>query len=287
MIRIRVPATSANLGPGFDCLGLAINRYADFIVTISEQNECIGFEESEDNLFLKAYQFACEQEQTQIHPLKVEMHSEIPMARGLGSSAALIVAGVATALIEHSKSLDRTRLIQLANLLEGHPDNIVPAIVGGLCASKHVFEKVEVIRYPVHASYHFKLLVPDFTLSTEHSRKVLLQQISREDAVYNLSQIPFLLDALSTGNSERLTWAITDRIHQNVRLSLHPDFKIITDNLASKHLAYYLSGAGPSLMVVTSEEESLLKSCLEGTQAKWSILDVNLDTKGMAWSYET
>lgn len=287
MIRIRVPATSANLGPGFDCLGLAINRYADFIVTISEQNECIGFDESEDNLFLKAYQFACEQEQLQVHPLKVEMHSEIPMARGLGSSAALIVAGVATALIEHTKSLDRTRLIQLANLLEGHPDNIVPAIVGGLCASKHLFEKVEVIRYPVHASYHFKLLVPDFTLSTEHSRKVLPTQISREDAVFNLSQIPFLLDALNTGNMDRLRWAIADRIHQNVRLELHPDFKIITNNLDARHLAYYLSGAGPSLMLVTNEEESSIESCLEGTQAQWSILDVNLDTKGMAWSYET
>jgi homoserine kinase len=287
MIRIRVPATSANLGPGFDCLGLAINRYADFVINLSDQNACFGFETSEDNLFLKAYRYACEQDQFQAHPLNVEMHSEIPMARGLGSSAALIVAGIATALIEHTKSLDRSRLIQLANALEGHPDNIVPAIVGGLCASKDCLGKVEIIRYPIHASYHFKLLVPDFTLSTEHSRKVLPSHFEREDAVFNLSQIPFLLDALNTGNMDRLRWAIADRIHQNVRMHLHPDFKIITSHLDAINLAHYLSGAGPSLMLVTNEEEVSIKHCLEGTQAQWSILDVRLDTKGIVWSHET
>lgn len=286
MIKIKVPATSANIGPGFDCLGLALNKYAYFEVNPNPLNELIGFEDVKDNLFLRAYQFACHQENWEIITLRIEMKSDIPIARGLGSSAALIVGGIACAILLNTKIFDMDKLISLANQLEGHPDNVVPAIFGKLCASKLYDNKVDVIQYEVHHSYQFVLLIPDFTLSTELSRNVLPQEIHRGVASFNLSQIPFLLDGLVNGNDKRLRYALEDRLHQNVRFTLHPDFKIVCDTLDQNNYMYYLSGAGPSIMVILPRHKMFDISFIN-TQSKWSMFPVKIDTKGIEWSYES
>jgi homoserine kinase len=285
MIKIKVPATSANMGPGFDCLGVALNIYATFEIKLSEVYEVDGFESTDDNLFLHAYQFACQKEGWDAVSIRVQMRSDIPMTRGLGSSAALIVGGIACAIILNTKSLNINQLINLSNQLEGHPDNVVPAICGGLCASKLYDEQVEFIQYMIHKTYQFVLLIPEFTLSTEHSRNVLPQMISRYDASFNLSQIPFLLDGLIYGNASRLKRALKDMLHQTKRFTLHSDFKIICDSLDRLNHMYYLSGAGPSIMIILDDERKL-EPCLENTSSNWSILPVEIDTKGIEWTYE-
>ena len=285
MIKIKVPATSANIGPGFDCLGLALDLYANFEVDRNNEYEMVGFE-SVKNIFLDAYQYTCNVKKWDEVPIKCKMISDIPMARGLGSSAALIVGGIACAMIIHTNKLDKEELIYLSNQMEGHPDNVVPAIIGGLCASKLYGKNVEVIQYNIHERYQFSLLIPDFVLSTEYSRNILPKMIDRSIASYNLSQIPFLLDGLINGDARRLKHALVDKLHQDIRFTLNTDFSVICDQLNKLNRMYYLSGAGPSIMIIHDGVDKIILN-FDKTKSKWSLIPVKIDLKGIVWSYES
>lgn len=282
-LKISVPATSANLGSGFDVLGLALALYATLTVDIVDHPVFIDIDPrfaNDDNLVLQAYRFTCQQEGFPIQALSLKIDSDIPIARGLGSSSSLIVAGVVAAFALNHQPIETQKLLSYANAIEGHPDNIAPAIVGG-CISSLVDAsgKVDVIRHPIDPSLHFTLLIPDFELSTATSRAVLPKTISLHDASRAASKVVTLLNGLKTGDLEQIAIGCDDHLHQPYRFPLIADVPLIQKRLADQGIqALYLSGAGPTLAVITKEPLTL---DLKGCKAHWTLLPLELDTTGV------
>ncbi len=255
MITVRVPATTANLGPGFDCLGLALSLYARFSFAETEAgldiSGCPPEFRGEDNLAVRACRIA--QRELGLKPagLRLAIDSGIPPARGLGSSAACAAAGVLAAARLGGVSLSEEDAFQLVSRLEGHPDNAAPAVFGGLQVS--VLEEGKALSLPaaVHPSLRFLALVPDFPLPTKQARAALPAAVSREDAVYNLSRAALLLRALETGDPEALRAALKDRLHQPWRFPLVPGAEALAARVTALGAdGCFLSGAGPTLMCV-------------------------------------
>ena len=265
MVSVRVPATSANLGPGFDCLGLALDLYARFDFELLprglEITGCREEDAGEDNLVylayvhtLKAFGIAC-------GGLRLHIDSYIPLSRGLGSSAACVVGGILGAAALHGLSLSDGEALKLAAEMEGHPDNAAPAIYGGLRVS--LTEDGQAVSLPcaVHPGLRFLALVPDFELRTADARAALPQSVPMKDAVYNLSHTAFLLKALEGGDPEMIRLAMRDRLHQDAR------FKLIPGAAALKELmermgaaACCLSGAGPTMLCLYKGDDFLIKA---------------------------
>ena len=262
MIRIEVPATSANLGSGFDCLGLALTMYnqvwmeeADGVEIISRDGLSIPVDES--NLIYWSAKKLYERCSRRLPGLHIEQQSDIPMARGLGSSSACIVAGLLGANRMLGNPLSEQDLIRLAAKIEGHPDNTTPAISGGLVASAMEGERVYSVSVPISDKIRFAVFVPPFELKTELARKMLPESYSREDAVYNLSRSALMTASLFSGKIENLRVAVQDRLHQPYRSGLieHYDqvFRI-TYELGS--LGTYVSGAGPTIIALVPADEA-------------------------------
>lgn len=293
--RIKVPATTANIGPGFDAIGIALNLHAEFDVNFESlqagnlpdkiEFELKGVEEqykNKENLLIKSYLFASKQIHSKIYPenMTVDIKSDIPISRGLGSSAAFIVAGVAMAYELSKKPYTRQDLLQIATMIEGHPDNVAPAIFGGMVSSIVDHDRAFAEKLVIHDDLNFIALVPDYELSTEESRKVLPKEISFQDAVRNISATAFLIGALQNKDYNLLKIALRDYIHQPYRMKLIRNIDKITE-IAEGSLGYYLSGAGPTIMILDKEKDALyykkknsdtslrlydLKVCFNGTK---------------------
>lgn len=284
MIKVRVPATTANLGIGFDVLGCALSLYATFTFEKSNQlviEGCPIEYANEDNLIVQAYYETLRHMKIEKYPLHIVIDSNIPIERGLGSSAACIVAGVVAANKMHENRLSQSDLIKIASDLEGHPDNVTPALLGGLCASIVTKDQVCCIKYPVHLNYRFYLLVPDFKVSTHQARMVLPDVIEHAEAVSNLAQLPFFLKALETGDSELLQMTTCDHLHEPYRSKLIEDYDSIKQISRQFDGTCLISGSGPTLILITKEEildelSKLLKQCIR----QWEILPLTIDTEG-------
>jgi len=259
---VSVPATTANIGPGFDCLGAALGLYNHVTVsTPAAQDRDLVIEArgrdgekisvGKDNLLYQAIAYFCGQRQQAIPALKLEIDLEIPLARGLGSSATAIVGGLLVANGVTGNACSQTEILQMAIALEGHPDNVAPALLGGCQLAVKNGEAWELIALDWPSKFVPVLAIPDFELSTEAARAVLPPQYDRSAAIFNASHLALLVQAFNHGRGDWLALALQDQIHQPYRQSLIPAYEQLHKAALSAG-AYNLviSGAGPTLLAI-------------------------------------
>lgn len=244
---VEIPATTANLGPGFDTLGMALELTNELWVSTTESGLAIEVEgegaetlaRDERNLAVKAMRLAFGE--TRMPGLELRQVNRIPTSRGLGSSAAAIVGGLIAA--EHLLGRP-VPILELATRMEGHPDNVAPAILGGLVASGVLESGPVARRVELHACWRVAVAVPAFPLPTEEARKAMPSRYDLEDVVYNLSRLALLLPGLSQG----LELDLGDRLHQPFRERLVPGFReVCTAAVRAGATGAFLSGAGPTI----------------------------------------
>ena len=262
MVSVRVPATSANLGPGFDCLGLALDLYARFDFQLLprglEITGCREEDAGENNLVYRAYIHTLKFFGLDALGLRLRIDSDIPLSRGLGSSAACVVGGILGAAALRGLSLSDGEALKLASELEGHPDNAAPAIYGGLRVSLTEDGRALSLPCAVHPALRFLALVPDFELRTADARAALPQTVPLKDAVYNLSHTAFLLKALEGGDPELIRLAMKDRLHQDARFKLIPGAAALKERMEEiGAAACCLSGAGPTMLCLYTGDDFL------------------------------
>src|SRR5215471_8695890 len=254
---LRVPASSANLGPGFDALGLALGVYLTCRFRRSERlsisasgRDAASIPTTPDNLIWQTALAVARDHQLKMPPIELCVHNEIPIGKGLGSSAAALTAGVVMADYLLDLGWKPLRILDEAARLEGHPDNVAPCTLGSICASAIDSGGVtRAIRIPLPQSFGLAIVVPDFDLPTAKARAVLPSGYSREDAVFNVQRAALLIAALATGTTTVFPAAIEDRFHQPYREALVPGLHEILRLRAPGLLGCALSGAGPSILV--------------------------------------
>jgi homoserine kinase len=298
MIRIQVPATSANLGSGFDSLGIALDLYnqvwmeeSDTIDITCKDDIVVPMDDS--NLIFWAAKQVYEKCGRKLPGLKIVQENNIPMARGLGSSSACIVSGILGANRLLGSPLTKQDLINLAAKIEGHPDNTTPAIEGGLGASAMAAGRGYSVSVPVSDKIRFVLFIPPFELKTEKARSVLPEQYSRSDAVYNLSRSALMAASLFSGKLENLRVAVQDKIHQPYRASLIDNLdNVFRISYELGSLGTYVSGAGPTIisMIDAEDTENFAKYAAHHLEEKgiadWQIKVLNTDSQGAQISIE-
>ncbi|HXH22678.1 MAG TPA: homoserine kinase [Dehalococcoidia bacterium] len=252
LITVRVPATSANLGPGFDCLGLALDIWSTVTVRTVEgrpPRESIG-----GRLVRQGVQAAFEGKQAP--RLDVTWDEAIPLARGLGASAALRAAGLLAGNAMLDGIHDLERLFEMGTSLEGFPDNISPCLFGGLQVGVRGRERLIHLAFPVPAALKVVVFVPDFEMPTQESRRRLPKSLSREDAIFNSSRVALFLAALAAERYDLLDEATQDRMHQPVRGEIFPGLGPIMQGAKDGGaVAAYLSGGGSTVAAFTVENE--------------------------------
>ncbi len=260
-VRVRVPATSANLGPGFDALGLAlalrnevVAREADGVRVAVEGEGAGRLSSGGDNVVARGVRLAFEAAGRPFKGVELTCRNRIPTARGLGSSAAAWVGGLMAGNALLGTPLSRDALLALAARAEGHPDNVAAALHGGLTVSCLVGDRVVAVTLPVPAGVAWVVLVPAVTSSTAEARGVLPVQVPRADAVFNVQRTALLLAALQAGRLDVLGDALDDRLHQPYRRRLFPWMPgVVEAARAAGALGCVLSGAGPSLLAVAPD----------------------------------
>lgn len=268
-LRFRAPATSANLGPGFDCLGVALPLWNEVEVECpggegewSLQLEGEGAAElptDASHLMLRVAEAMLREAGLGQRPaLRLTCLNRIPLARGLGSSAATRVLGVMLGQWLLGRELDCGEILQRASRLEGHPDNVAPAVYGGLCCSLGEADGTfQSQPWPVHPCWRVVVAIPRFVLETSHSRAVLPSSLSRQDAVFNLSRLPWLLRGLGEGRTDWLALGCQDRWHQEFRAALVPGMDaVLRAAREAGACAVHLSGAGPTLAAWVDPRET-------------------------------
>ncbi len=286
-VTIRVPATTANLGPGFDAFGCALSLYTDVTFEETENGlEITGCDEAftgPDNLAYTAYCAVLASLSEEVRGVKIHIDAQIPIGRGLGSSAALLVAGAMGANVLRGNKLSVQGLLNITNAMEGHPDNLAPAFFGGLTASMVDNGLPVTVNFPLHPDWEFLALVPDFPLATEFARSVLPTQLPRADAVYNIAHGALVLKALELGDEKLLRTAMQDKLHQPYRRTLIQDYDKIEALVRTTGAAFCLSGAGPTLLCITLDEqleEKLAKKLHDITEANWEMLPLHIEFEG-------
>lgn len=288
-MKFRIPASSANLGPGFDCFGIAWQCYNEIEFIPREEGLVIsGCAEkycNEDNLAFKAYRATMTWAGQRESGLEIRFgRTDIPVSRGMGSSAALIVGGVVAANAIHGLELSGSELLAIATSVEGHPDNIAPALFGGFTVSAMDGIAAVTTHFPISEKLFFTLLIPNFELSTELARSVLPEAVSRQDAIFNISRSALLIKALERGDRQLMRIALEDKLHQPYRTKLIQGFETAED--AAKKLeamGICISGAGSTLLCIadrpefSAEMEEALKESLPG----WKVLGVKPDLQGV------
>lgn len=287
MIHVRVPATTANLGPGFDCMGLALAAYGHFY--FEEREAGLEFENiapqfcSEDNLAVVAYRRALKEMGREMKGLYLAIRSDIPVSSGLGSSASLLVAGVVAANEIHGRPLSKNVLLNLVTELEGHPDNVAPALLGGLTASMMTAGQAVSVRYPISDDVRICVLIPDFELSTKEARAALPTAITLPDAVFNVSRATVLLKALEMGDWNLVGMAMDDKLHQPYRAKLIREYdKVKQIAMDCGAAAFCISGAGPTLLCVCHDDHfaDRMSEAVRQCENKWRVLQLEVDHDG-------
>jgi len=286
-VRVRVPATSANLGPAFDCAGLALTRYdvLEFAVLPSGLEVSVsGIGAGElptdgSHLVVRAFRAACERLGWTPTGLRVTADNAIPQGRGMGSSAAAVVAGVlgAWALCPDVDTIDTDAVLRLTSDLEGHPDNVAPCLLGGATLSWTAADGARAVRLDVAPGIRPVVLVPDSTLSTHVARGLLPEAVPHGDAAFNAARSALLVHALTT-DPALLLEATDDRLHQRQRGSVMPGSLALVDRLRSEGHAAVVSGAGPSVLVLAPEEA--VPDVTRLTPEGWVVLPLGVDAAG-------
>ena len=292
-VTVKVPATSANLGPGFDTLGLALALYDDLQVSVRDEPgatvEVIGVGEGEvptddTNLVVRAIAHTFESVGIPLPGLDLVARNQIPHGRGLGSSGAAIVSGIMAAkgLLEGVVELDAQDLLALANDMEGHPDNVAPALFGGLTIAWVTPGGPRFKKLIVHRGVSPLVLVPEHVMSTALARSLQPQSVPHEDAVFNVSRSALLVAALIQ-SPELLHAATEDKLHQSYRASAMPETDQLITLLRDNGFAAVVSGAGPSILVLCSDPSQRLAAAelvAERSRTPWQALMLAVDFKG-------
>ena len=257
MLRVEVSATSANLCVGFDVLGLALDLKNCFTFEKKEKFSFKGFDEEfcniDNNLVYEAYKNVFLYAKEELIPVEIGFSGDIPQSRGLGSSSSLIVAGIFAANYYLNNKLTKDELFQIACKMEGHPDNVAPAIYGGLVASYKENDLYHSIKYDVSDSLKFTVLIPSYQIKTKDARNVLPKELPYSDIVWNMSRIVNLPKAFNDGNISLLKDLFMDKLHEPYRKKLIKEYDIIKDRLKDKDCAFAISGSGSCMVVVSKE----------------------------------
>jgi homoserine kinase len=292
-VQVKVPATTANLGPGFDTLGLALSLYDELAVTVRQKPGAsvlvVGVGEGEvplddTNLVVRAILHTFEHYQQPLPGLDLVAHNVIPHGRGLGSSGAAIVSGIMAAkgLLEGVVDIDPEGLLALATELEGHPDNVAPALFGGLTIAWVTTDGPQYKKLMVHRGVSPLVVVPETTMSTALARSLQPASVPHEDAIFNVSRSALLIAALIQ-SPELLLVATEDKLHQAYRAGAMPETDALLQVLRKAGLPAVVSGAGPSILVLCSDPAQRLVAAelvATTTNTAWQSLMLAVDFKG-------
>ncbi len=292
-VSVKVPATTANLGPGFDSLGLALPIFN--IITVEEtimpgtgieiniidethEQDIISIPTDENNIVYKAIELLYNSIGQAPSELKITIRTQIPIARGLGSSASVIVGGLIAANELLGRPADEAALLSIATEIENHPDNITPAVVGGFVVSS-LEEDGSVVYSKMNwpKDWNITVCIPDYELSTSIARSVLPEEVPMKDAIFNLKHTAMLVQAVNTHDEKLMKIALHDRLHQQYREKLIPGLKEINEALLHEEnvLGVVISGAGPSVLVISHGNN--LNKIRETVSKVW--LDLNVKSK--------
>lgn len=297
-VTVKVPATTANLGPAFDCVGMALDLFNSVTLEISgNQSFAISGEgekflpKSADNRIFKAVQAVYAEIHKPLPVLAVSCVNEIPLVRGLGSSSAAALSGLVAANALEGGPITQERILEMAVEIEGHPDNVAPALLGGCQIVVQNGDKIVTSAVKVADGLKAVLFIPDFQMSTSKARSLLAKEISRKDAVFNIGRTALLCNALSTGDWCQLKVATEDRLHQQARESMFPAMpKIISAALEAGAHGAFLSGAGPTIIALASEKQNEIESAMSreagGDKVNGKTMTLSLSTLGAHISYQ-
>jgi homoserine kinase len=292
---VTVPATTANLGAGFDCIGAALTFYNEFKFTLvsgtTSKITVVGREADKisidkNNLLYRSFAKFYDYIQQTPPPVEIEIKLGVPLARGLGSSATAIVGGLVAANQLAGNPLTRSEIINLAIAIEGHPDNVVPALLGNCQLSVGEEDNWHICEIPWHGDIVPVVAIPDFELSTEEARSVLPKQISRGDAIFNIARMGLLIRALETNHSDWLQAALEDKLHQPYRQALiHGYQEVKLAAISAGAYGLVISGAGPTLLALTNSTQA--ETVASAMEEAWTQIGITaevrslyLDTKG-------
>lgn len=258
MIKVTVPATSANLGIGYDTLGMAVSLYSHFTFDHADSLTITGCPEefqNEDNMVYQAFVEALDAWGLEPFPISIHIETEIPVARGLGSSSTCVVAGIMGAAALTRRTVTRDELVALAAQMEGHPDNVAPALLGAaVCSFTPTGELSRCLRYEVSDRLRFVTIIPPYEVHTSEARKVVPQEVPLSTAVWQMGRIAGLTRGLETGNTDLIAAANDDRLQEPYRRELIPDYDAIRATcLEGGAKTLWISGSGSTLMAVTDD----------------------------------
>lgn len=276
MVKIKTPASTSNLGVGFDTLGLAFNLYNTFEISESDAFKLIGVEDkynNDDNLFLRAYRTGSGYFGN-VKPISVTFNTEVPISRGLGSSSTFIVGGLAAACYMNTKTINKEAIFQIAARMEGHPDNVAPCIFGGLNASSKIDNSFITESLELSKDFKFTCFIPNYEVSTEEARGALPSSYPKEVTINNTSKAILLVKALATGNLELLKSVTKDEIHEPYRKPLIKEFDEVEKIIKEKNDGVFLiSGSGSTCLFIHKDELKDL-SKLKSLNYEWEVKSV-------------
>lgn len=295
-VTVKVPATTANIGPGFDCMGMALPIYNTITIeetvlpgsgvqinVMAENDTADEFSlehipMDENSIIYKAVELLYNSIGQTPSELKITIHSQIPIARGLGSSASVIVGGLIAANELLGRPADEAALLSIATEVEGHPDNVTPAIVGGLILTSSeddgsiVYRKLD---WP--EEWTLTVCIPEYELATDISRSVLPKEVPMQDAVYNAQRMGMFIHAIHTKDAKLMKLALKDKLHQPYRMKLVPGLEKIAERLKHEEnvIGCVLSGAGPSILIIS--EKNNIDKIKSVVKEVWNDLNVKAD----------
>lgn len=288
-IKIKIPATTTNLGSGFDCLGLALNLYNEIEVRkhhcleINLDEKDIGHIPTDNrNLIVQAMQKTFDTQGILMPNVWIKQTNRIPMTRGLGSSAACIVGGIIAANRLMDDPLSIADMLKIAVAMDGHPDNVVPAFTGGLIVAVMDEDAVKYTQLNVHHKYRFIFIVPNYELSTKKARSVLPNHYSQSDTVSAIGHAALMAVSLQSGDAHNLQLACDDTLHQPYRLPLMNTFEDIRQKVYDLGAdGVFLSGAGPTIGVVMSTStDQMMLALREFLPKGYAIIQANVTANG-------
>lgn len=290
-VSVKIPATSANLGPGFDTLGMALSHYDEYSAELGGSGlviDIVGEGEKEaprdaENLVYRAIQVVYESLGKKVPNLKLTCHNNIPHGKGMGSSGAAVAGGVmlAAGLLADQIEFSEQQLLEFATELEGHPDNVAPALFGGLTVAWVDEAGPHHKKLTTHRGVSPLVLVPSNQMSTSLARSLQPQSVPHTDAVFNVSRSALLVAAL-TQSPDLLLAATEDRLHQNYRASAMPETSELIAALRAKGHPAVVSGAGPSVLVLEDDPKKRLLAIAEVEKnfPSWQPMPLAVDVKG-------
>ena len=297
MPKIKIPASTANMGPGFDSLGMALTLYNEIEFTqmeegleiiVASSNDEIEIATDERNLIYCSIQEGLRATGVKMPGLRIVQTNHIPQTRGLGSSSACVVGGIIAANIISGGALSMDDMIAIATQIEGHPDNVLPTFVGGMAVAIMENEKVHYVRIDPPKALTCCVIIPDFPLLTAKARQVLPTEVSLSDAVFNVSHAGLMVALMQQGRLDLLTHALKDRLHQPYRKTLIEGYDDVV-RAAEKNgaLGCCLSGAGPTMIAFLEGEGSAfasrMKKSLQDMGLSWQVEQLDVCRSGATW----